>query len=35
MQTELAVQEGLLETSDELAAKDATQHLDGEEKSRA
>ncbi len=30
-----AVLEGLLESSDELAAKDATKHLDGKKKSRA
>jgi len=35
MEVQLAVLEGLLETSDELAAKDAAKHLDGEKKSRA
>src|SRR6202171_44732 len=35
MKMELAFLEGPLETSNELAAEDATKHLDGEEKSAA
>src|SRR5436309_7776078 len=35
MEMELAFLEGLLETGNELAAEDATKHLDGEEKSGA
>jgi hypothetical protein len=33
MEIELAFLEGALETGNELAAEDATKHLDGEEKS--
>ena len=35
MEAQAAVLESLLEASDELAAKNATKHLDGEKKSRA
>jgi hypothetical protein len=34
MEMELAFLEGALETGNELAAEDATKHLDGEKKSR-
>jgi hypothetical protein len=35
MELQSAALEGLLEAGDELSAKDATEHFDGEEKSRA
>jgi hypothetical protein len=35
MEAQSAILEGLFETSHKLAAKDATQHVDGEKESRA